>query len=220
MDNKSKNTIFMSILIAIGVALFIMVSVIEKNLDKGSKSLTFRNAIKSLWVIATTFVVMPISFFICRSTCSGSLGSYQKIQNNIDNLYLIFLAVMGACLITSGVFIKNEIDLNNDSNASSVWGIIGMGIASCLIPLVYLVISVISSIKKRRNGNIGKIEDLDSTHLPRPEGVRLKDDDKYKPFQQTASVSPVFKGRYPKVVSPAQAPASLFGRKRGRKTRK
>ena len=169
MDNKPKNTIFMSILIAIGVGLFIMVSTIENNLDNTSKSLTFRSAIKSIWIIATAFIVIPFSFFICRSTCSGSLGSYQKIQNNLDNLYLVFLGIMGLSLITSGVLIKNELDLNNNSNVGSIWGIIGMGVASCVIPIGFIVVSVISSMKtKSRSDRQPKGSLWDSTPSPAP----------------------------------------------------
>jgi len=169
MDNKSKNTIFMIILIAIGVGLFIMVSTIEMNLDNASKSITFRSAIKSIWIIATAFIIIPISFFICRSTCSGTLSSYQKIQNNLDNLYLVFLGLMGVSLITSGVLIKNELDLNNNSILGSVWGIIGLGIASCLIPFGFLVVSVISSMKRKKS--------LQTTEDDIQEQVLLKPDD-------------------------------------------
>ena len=169
MSNKDNNTAFMSILIAIGVGLFIMVSTIENNLDNTSKSLTFRSAIKSIWIIATAFIVIPFSFFICRSTCSGSLGSYQKIENNLDNLYLVFLGIMGLSLITAGVLIKNELDLNNNSNVGSIWGIIGMGVASCVIPIGFIVVSVISSMKtKSRSDRQPKGSLWDSTPLPRP----------------------------------------------------
>jgi uncharacterized membrane protein len=121
-----KTDLFMIMLFCMGIALFVLFYMVQTNIPSTCPSLNLKNYLKGMLVLSTLSITIPISFLVCRKTCSDDFMGKHEItavkynKNIISIIYGIIILSIGIAIITLGVLIRNElIDTNcKESNFS------------------------------------------------------------------------------------------------------